>query len=139
MTYAEFQESYEAAMRSELERLSILSTPELIRRIERREFGNYQQAFAALASKKDLRLAGPFLANQLLRERLSFAERLGCATALLSMLPYSGIPAHALADPRHPGHSIYTEDLEAHLANTLRKLEDGAALTPRPQSLPPGT
>jgi hypothetical protein len=127
MTYAEFQESFDAAVREELERLSLLSASELIRRIERRKFGNYNQAFAALAAKKDVCLAGPFLARQL-RGSLSFQERLSCAFALLTLLPYSGIPAYALADPSHPGHGIYTEDLEAHLEKTLRKLRGAEAM-----------
>ena len=118
MTYAQFEESYAAAMEEELERLSLLAAPELIRRIESRKFGNYDQAFAALAAKKDVRLAGPFLARQ---------ERLSCALALLELLPYSGIPAQALADTSHRGHGIYTEDLEALLEKTLRRLEEAKA------------
>jgi|GEM_PF-4728408 len=126
MTYAQFEESYAAAAREELGRLSLLSAPELIRRIESRKFGKYDQAFAALAAKKDVRLAGPFLARQL-RGSLSFQERLSCAVALLELLPYSGIPAQALADTSHRGHGIYTEDLEALLEKTLRRLEEAKA------------
>lgn len=113
----------EAAAKIELEQLSLLSAPELIRRIERGRFGIHTQAFAALAAKKDVRLAGPFLARQL-RKDLRYVERLLCAAALLELLPYSGIPVYALADPKHRGHGIYMEDLEAHLEKTLRRLDE---------------
>jgi len=85
-------------------------------------FGEYLQAFAALASKRDVALAAPFLAQQLSALK-SYPVRLSCAHALLDLLPYSGIPAHSLADPRHPGHSIYTSDLQEHLQATLEKLK----------------
>lgn len=52
---------------------------------------------------------------------LSVSQRLTCAVALLGMLPYSGIPAHALANPSHPGRTIYREDLKAHIEATLKK------------------
>jgi len=124
MTYAEFREQEERDSQAELERLSLLSSAELIARIERGRFGKHNQAFAALAAKKDIRLAGPFLFRQL-TGLWSFGQRLGCAYALLRLLPYSGIPAPALADPSHPGHGIYLSDLQAHLEKTLERLEGG--------------
>jgi hypothetical protein len=116
----------EAAAKIELEQLSLLSAPELIQLIERGKFGIHRQAFAALAAKKDVRLAGPVLVRQL-RKILWYEDRLLCADALLKLLPYSGIPLHALADPKHRGHGIYMEDLEAHLEKTLRRLDEAAA------------
>ncbi len=121
MTYAEFQEADERAIVAERERLSLLSKAELVQMIKGGRSGLYHQAFAALASKKDVRLAGPLLAERL-KSALAFSQRLSCAYALLSLLPYSGIPAHALADPAHPGHGIYTEDLEDLLKKTLERL-----------------
>lgn len=118
--YHAWREGYPGATRDELERLSSLSASDLMQRIERRQFGKYTQAFAALATKGDLRLIAPFLAAQLDRP-LTVSQRYSCAVALLGMLPYSGIPAHALADPSHPGHTIYREDLMAHIEATLKK------------------
>ena len=123
MSREEAEAASEEARRNELELLSRLSADELIQRIERERFGWYEQAFAALAAKGDLRLVAPFLAAQLDRP-MSVSQRYSCAIALLSLLPYSGVPAWALADPSHPGHTIYREDLAAHIEATLQRLED---------------
>lgn len=121
---AEHEAAQERASREELERLSRLSTSELIQRIEQGRFGEHLQAFAALATKKDDRLLIiPFLAAQL--DRLhSTIVRLLCASALLSLLPYKGIPSYALADLSHRGNTIYREDLSALIETTLKRLEN---------------
>jgi hypothetical protein len=118
----EWEQQQEVSNRNELESLSHLSASELIRLIESGRFGLHQNAFDALATKGDIRLIVPFLAAQLNRPlSVSLHER--CAIALLSMLPYSGIPAYAVANPSHPGHTIYREDLAAHIEATLKRLE----------------
>ena len=120
--YHASRDGYPGASRRELERLSRLSASDLMQRIERREFDMYGQTFAALATKKsDLRLIVPFLAAQL-DQPLSVNQRRNCAFALLSALPYSGIPADALVNPSHPGHTLYREDLMAHIEATLKRL-----------------
>ncbi|HEX5718619.1 MAG TPA: hypothetical protein VF179_20835 [Thermoanaerobaculia bacterium] len=120
--YHASRDGYPGASRRELERLSRLSASDLMQRIERREFDMYGQTFAALATRKnDLRLVAPFLAAQLDRP-LTVDQRRNCAIALLSALPYSGIPADALANPSHPGHTLYREDLMAHIEATLKRL-----------------
>jgi hypothetical protein len=118
----EWEQQQEESSRNELESLSRLSASELMQRIERGKFGLHQNAFDALAAKGDLRLIVPFLAAQLNRP-LSVSTHYRCAIALLSMLPYSGIPAYAVANPSHPGHTIYREDLAAHIEATLKRLE----------------
>lgn len=124
---AELEAAQERASREELGRLSLLSTDELIQRIEQGRFGERLQAFAALATKKDdRRLTIPFLAAQL--DRLhSVTVRHHCASALLSLLPYKGIPSYALADRSHRGNTIYREDLAALIETTLKRLESSSA------------
>jgi hypothetical protein len=122
----ECEQREEEASREELEQLSRLSASELMQRIERGQFGLYKQAFDALAAKGDIPLIAPFLAAQLGRLHSVLVRHI-CAGALLGMLPYSGIPAYALANPSHPGHTIYHEDLAAHIAATLKRLEDRSA------------
>ena len=119
----EFEAAQERASREELERLSHWSTSELIQFIEGGRFGEHHQSFAALATKKDdRRLIIPFLAAQL--DRLhSTTVRLSCAHALLSLLPYKGISSYALADLKHPGNTLYREDLAALIETTLKRLE----------------
>jgi hypothetical protein len=120
--YHASRDGYPGASRRELERLSRLSARDLMQLIECRKFDMYGQTFAALATKKDdLRLVVPFLAAQLDRP-LTMDQRHACAIALLSALPYSGIPADALANPSHRGHTIYREDLMAHIEATLKRL-----------------
>ncbi len=121
----QLEAAQERASREELEQLSHLSTSELIQRIEQNRFGERLQAFAALATKKDDRpLIIPFLAAQLDRLHSTTVRHL-CVDALLSLLPYTGIPSYALADLSHRGNTIYREDLAALIATTLSRI--GAA------------
>jgi hypothetical protein len=119
----EHEAAQEAAARAELVQLSQLSAAELIERIERGTIGPYHQAFAALAAKQDVRLAAPFLLRQLQGKVWTDVDvRASCVNALLSLLPYAGLPWHALADRRHRGHVLYMEDLAAHVEKSLRRL-----------------
>ena len=122
MSYAEFQEREERAAEEELSSLSQLTTAELVARIEAGRLGKHSQAFQALAAKGEAAVAVPVLYRQLSEPRRSYADRLSCAYALLSLLPYSGIPAHSLVDPSHRGHGIYTQDLEALVRTVLARL-----------------
>ncbi|MCA1733084.1 MAG: hypothetical protein LC732_05715 [Acidobacteria bacterium] len=95
-----------------------LSVEALLERAETHRVGEYYQLWRAIAEKVQLRDAAPIMMNEL-EHGGDFQSRYHCALALLSMLPYTGIRPHDLAERQAAGHEIYMGDLREELSEAL--------------------
>lgn len=80
-----WKEMYEDAADADYRRFAKLSTTDLLRRVSRREFGDYYTLWNAIADKRDLRATGWALFDFLYSDA-DYLHRYHCARALLALL-----------------------------------------------------
>jgi hypothetical protein len=114
MTYAEFQERWEAGATAELARYAAMPVTELLTRIEARELGDYYMIWPALADRATLAEAG-WILFRMLESDLDYFHRYHCAAALLRL---AGIE-DAHEEPAH-----YSAEEVHDVAANLRRLHD---------------
>jgi hypothetical protein len=116
MTYAEFQERWEANSKAERARYDAMPVAELLTRVECGDFGDYYNIWRALADRATLREAGWILFS-VLESDLDYLHRYHCAAALLKLVGmnperavlYSGREIHDVAgNLEHLRHLIAT-------------------------------
>lgn len=81
----EWREEYERHADADLAALSAESLPSLIRRLERRDFGDYYVFWDAIASKGDLQAVG-WRMFDFLGSDATYLHRYHCARVLLALL-----------------------------------------------------
>jgi len=112
MTYAEFQERWEARAKAELANYAAMPVAELLARIEARELGDYYMIWPALAERATLAEAG-WILFRMLESDLDYYHRYHCAAALLRL---AGIE-DAREEPAH-----YSAEEVHDVAGNLRRL-----------------
>lgn len=81
----EWRKRYERAADADLAAMNTASLPELIRRVERRQFGDYYVIWDAIAAKRDLHAVGWFM-FAFITSGATYLHRYHCARTLLELL-----------------------------------------------------
>lgn len=84
MTYAEFQERWEAGAKAELARYDAMPFAELLSRIQDRRLGDYYTIWSAMAKRASLAETA-WLLFEVLESDLDYFHRYHCADALLML------------------------------------------------------
>jgi hypothetical protein len=114
MTYAIFQERWEAGAKAELAHYAALPVSELLIRIEAGRLGDYYMIWLALAERTTLDEAG-WLLFRVLESDLDYFNRYHCATALLTLM---GIEDPAESAAHYSAHEVHD------VATNLNRLRD---------------
>ncbi|MBC7894612.1 MAG: hypothetical protein H7066_04315 [Cytophagaceae bacterium] len=108
----EWREHYEDAADADLAAMSAESLPQLIRRVQRREFGEYYALWDAIAGKRDLHAVG-WLMFDFITSDATYLHRYHCARALLVLLGNSTYEAADLTVAhREPARALAVVEQE---------------------------